>query len=87
MDDAVKEIELNSMTLNRLMRLFNTDDVTVASIESGEFKEEFQKVKDSCFDLVGSIEKMVNIDFKDIMPQTNKECLARKHRLYRENCP
>ena len=46
MNDAKREIELNSMTLNRLMRLFDTDDVTVASIESGEFKEEFQKVKD-----------------------------------------
>ena len=37
MDDAEKEIEMKSMTLNRRMRMFDTDDVTVANIESGEF--------------------------------------------------
>ena len=78
MDDAEKEIELKSMTLNRLMRMFDTDDVTVANMESGEFKEEFQKVKNSCFDLIESIEKMVNMNFKDTMPQLRKDAWIKR---------
>ena len=78
MDDAEKEIELKSMTLNRRMRMFDTDDVTVATIESGEFKEEFQKVKNSCFDLIESIEQMVQMDFKDTMPQLRKDAWIKR---------
>ena len=84
MDDAEKEIELKSMTLNRRMRMFDTDDVTVATIESGEFKEEFQKVKNSCFDLIESIEKMVQMDFKDTMPQLRKDTWLKRLDLIEE---
>ena len=84
MDDAEKEIELKSMTLNRLMRMFDTDDVTVANMESGEFKEEFQKVKNSCFDLIESIEKMVKMDFKDTMPQLRKDAWIKRLDLIEE---
>ena len=84
MDDAEKEIEMKSMTLNRRMRMFDTDDVTVANIESGEFKEEFQKVKNSCFDLIESIEKMVKMDFKDTMPQLRKDAWKKRLDLIEE---
>ena len=70
MEAAEQEIEVKSIALNRLMRNFDTVDVTLTSINNGEFKEEFDKVKNICNELVENIEHMINIDFKDtIQPQ------------------
>ena len=55
MDAVAEEIEVKSTVLNRAMRNFTLVDVSEASIETGEFNTEFNKVKDLCNETVDCI--------------------------------
>ena len=72
MEGCEREIEIKSIALNRLMRNFTLVDVSEASIKTGEFNTEFNKVKDLCNDTVECIEKML-LDHKDSMNQLQIE--------------